>query len=212
LYSRADPALCRFANGGLHMPILSPTRITGRATWLGHVADREAGLVSAPLEAVEATWEGFPGEAHGGLTRPSCSRVTAQYPKGTEIRNTRQVSILSAEELAAVAAEMGIPEIRPEWVGASLIVEGIPEFTMVPPSSRLVFVSGASLVVDMENGPCRFPAEVIESYHPGKGMGFIEAARGRRGVTAWVERPGRIARGDAVRLHVPPQRLYAPAM
>lgn len=194
------------------MPILSPTKITGRVVWLGRVADRAAGLASEPMEAVEATWEGFPGESHGGLTRPSCSRVTAQYPKGTEIRNTRQVSIVSADELAAVAAEMGIPDIAPEWVGASLVLEGIPEFTTIPPSSRLIFASGASLVVDMENGPCRFPAEVIEGHHPGKGMGFVNAARGRRGVTAWVERPGRIARGDAVQLHIPPQRLYAPAM
>ncbi len=194
------------------MPILAPTNITGRVVWLGVVPDREAGLVSAPRAAVEATFEGFPGEAHGGLTRASCSRVTAQYPKGTEIRNTRQVSILSAEELAEVAAEMGIPAIRPEWVGASLIVEGVPEFTMVPPSSRLVFERGASLAVDMENGPCRFPAEVIEAHHPGKGMGFIKAARGRRGVTGWVERPGRIALGDSVRLHIPPQRIYAPAI
>lgn len=138
--------------------------------------------------------------------------MTAQYPKGTEIRNTRQVSILSSEELAAVAAEMGIPELRPEWLGASLVLEGIPEFTMVPPSSRLIFSSGAALAVDMENGPCRFPAEVIEGQHPGKGMRFVKAAEGRRGVTAWVERPGRIALGDAVRLHIPPQRLYAPAI
>lgn len=194
------------------MPILSPTRISGRVVWLGVVADREAGLVSTARDAVEATWEGFPGEAHGGLTRPACVRVSAQYPEGTEIRNTRQVSIVSAEEMAAVAAEMGIPEIDPEWVGASLVLEGIPELTTVPPSSRLVFESGASLVVDMENGPCRFPAEVIERQHPGKGMGFVRAARGRRGVTGWVERPGRIALGDTVRLHIPPQRLYAPAM
>lgn len=194
------------------MPILSPTRIRGRVAWLGHVGDRATSLVSAPLEAVEAGWDGFPGEAHGGLTRASCIRVSAQYPVGTEIRNTRQISILSVEEMAEIAAEMDIPAVKPEWVGASLMLEGIPELTMLPPSSRLLFESGAALVVDMENGPCRFPAEVIEAQHPGKGMRFVTAARGRRGVTGWVERPGRIALGDAVRLHIPPQRLYAPAM
>jgi hypothetical protein len=31
-------------------------------------------------------------------------------------------------------------------------------------------------------------------------------------VTGWVERPGALRLGDVARLHVPPQRLYAPAM
>ena len=33
----------------------------------------------------------------------------------------------------------------------------------------------------------------------------------RRGVTAWVERPGVIAAGDAITLWLPPQRIYSPA-
>ncbi len=62
----------------------------------------------------------------------------------------------------------------------------------------------------MENGPCQFSAREIERAHPGKGRGFIAAARHRRGVTAWVEREGAIALGETARLHVPPQRSYPP--
>ena len=62
----------------------------------------------------------------------------------------------------------------------------------------------------MENGPCQFSAREIERAHPGKGKGFIAAARHRRGVTAWVEREGAIALGETARLHVPPLRSYPP--
>lgn len=194
------------------MPILMPTAIEGRVTGLYVNSDRDSTLESAPREQVNANYEGFEGEDHGGLTRPSCSRVKLQYKRGTEIRNTRQISILSREELDAVAAEMGLDGIKPEWVGANLILEGIPTLTQLPPSSRLIFAGGASLVVDMENGPCRFAAEQIETHCPGKGMRFAKVADGRRGVTAWVEKTGEIALNETVRLHIPPQRIYEPAI
>ena len=194
------------------MPILMPTAIEGRVTGLYVNNSRDADLESNALDRVTATYAGFEGEDHGGLTRPSCSRVKLQYKPGTEIRNTRQISILSREELDAVAAEMDLDMIAPEWVGANLILEGIPALTQMPPSSRLVFEGGASLVVDMENGPCRFAAEQINQHRPGKGLRFAKVADGRRGVTAWVEKVGEIALGESVRLHIPPQRIYEPAL
>ncbi|MGR3783964.1 MAG: MOSC domain-containing protein [Albimonas sp.] len=187
------------------MPILTPTDFTAEIVYLGIVPDREAGLVSTPLETVEADWTGFVGECHGGLTRPSCSRVTSQYPrKGTEIRNTRQLSILSAEELDAIAAGIGLERLPPEWVGANLVLRGIEGFTDAPPSSRLISERGVALTVDMENAPCQLPARVIEDMAPGHGKAFKAAAKGRRGVTAWVERPGPLSLGERMRLHVPP--------
>ena len=192
------------------MAILAPTALGGRVAWLGVVADRVATLRSGPVAAVALTFAGIAGESHFGLVRPSCSRVTDQYPKGTPIRNVRQISIVSAEEMAAIAAAMDLAALRPEWLGANLVVEGLPHLTRVPPSSRLVFDGGAALVVDMENGPCQFPAREIEREHRGKGAAFMAAARHRRGVTAWVEREGRIALDARFRLHVPPQRPYPP--
>ncbi|NNU81258.1 MOSC domain-containing protein [Halovulum dunhuangense] len=192
------------------MPMLTPTEITGRIAWLGVVPDRSESLCSEARLVLEASFDGLEGEAHSGLTRRSCSRVTSQYPKGTEIRNARQVSILSVEELDAIAAAMGLPGLKPEWLGANIVIEGIPDLTRIPPSSRLLLSSGTSIAIDMENGPCQHVSRVIEGHHPGKGAGFVPAARGRRGVLGWVERPGALALGDAVRLHVPPLKPYAP--
>lgn len=191
------------------MPLLTPTAFHVRILWLGVVLDREVTLRSEKRETLTLTWDGAEGECHGGRTRPACSRVKLQYPRGTEIANARQLSILSEEELAAVAAEMGIPRIAPEWTGANVILSGIPDFSSIPPASRIVYDGGASIAVDMANGPCRFVAEEIEREHPGRGLAFPKVAADRRGVTARVERPGALAIGMQGRLHIPVQRGWA---
>ncbi|SEP74296.1 MOSC domain-containing protein [Thalassovita taeanensis] len=191
------------------MPALKPTDFAATITWLGCVADREASLRAEPLSEVMLSYAGVEGEAHGGLVRPSCSRVIRQHPRGTEIRNVRQLSVLSAEELAEVAAKIGVGQFHPAWVGASMVIEGIPDFTHVPPSSRLQAPSGATLVVDMENRPCHLPVKVIDEDAPGAGRKFKAAAAGKRGVTVWVEREGVLRLGDVLRLHVPDQPVWA---
>lgn len=165
-------------------------------------------LSSSRISSVEVSYEGLQGESHSGLVRSSCVRVRHQYPQGTEIRNTRQISIISTEELAAIAETMGIAELKPEWLGANLLVSGIPNFSQIPPSTRMIFAGGASLVVDLENSPCKYPGDIIDRHHPGFGSLFAKAAVGRRGVTAWVEREGHINTGDSIRLYIPPQRIY----
>jgi len=192
------------------MPALKPTDFFARVTWLGAVADRDAALASAPVQSVPLTLGGYDGEAHAGLTRPSCSRVLQQYPRGTPIRNTRQLSIVSQENLAQIAAQMGLDDLAPHLVGASVVIEGIPDWTHVPPSSRLVADDGRlGLIVDMENRPCHLPAPVIEELHPGFGGAFKAAAKGKRGVTASVEREGVLSVGDVLRLHIPDQPQWA---
>ncbi|PUB18548.1 MOSC domain-containing protein [Yoonia sediminilitoris] len=192
------------------MPALKPTDIYGEVVWIGHVPDRTANLRSSPQTQAQLTFAGIPGESHGGLTRPACVRVRSQYPKGTEIRNVRQLSVMSAEELAEIAADCGLDAFDPAHIGASLVISGIPDFTHLPPSSRLQFADGSAIVVDMENRPCHLPAKVINQDVPGAGDHFKAAAQGKRGVTAWIEREGRITVGDGVRLHVPDQRAWRP--
>ncbi len=193
------------------MPALKPTDHRGTITWLGIVTPRDQpDIKSDPLDTMELTFAGLAGEVHGGLTRPSCSRVTSQYPRGTEIRNVRQISIVSAEELAEIAEALDLTHLDPAWVGASVVVSGIPDFSHIPPSSRLQNQDGCTLTVDMQNRPCQFPGRAIEQVRPGHGQAFKSAAKGLRGVTAWVERPGTLRIGDTLNLHIPDQRHWQP--
>jgi hypothetical protein len=192
------------------MPELCPTDYNATITWLGKVPMDRANIRSQAVDTVTATFGGFIDDYHGGLTRASCMRVTAQHPEGTEIRNTRQLSILSAEEMAQIAQDIGVEVLDPILLGASIVIEGIPDFTFVTPGSRLQAADGTTIVIDVENGPCNFPAREIEKDAEGHGKAFKAAARGKRGVTAWIEREGTLSVGDKLRLHVPNQRPWAP--
>lgn len=196
------------------MPALVPTDHVATIVWMGRVArpvGRDLLIHGEPVAEMPLTFAGYGAEIHAGLVRESCSRVTRQYPLGTPIRNVRQVSVVSAEEMAEVAAELGLDAFDYAWAGAGLVLEGIPDFTHVPPSSRLQGEGGATLVVDMENLPCTQVSKTIETERPGHGKAFKAAAKGRRGVTAWVEREGTLRLGERVRLHVPAQRPWAAA-
>lgn len=189
------------------MPALKATQYYGEILFLGVVAPG-AGLASQPVERLVLGFEGAEGEAHSGRLRDSCSRVTEQHAIGTQIANTRQLSILSDEELAETAFALHIPRLAPEWVGANIVLRGLPDLTHLPPSSRLQGPDGATLVIDMENRACVLPGKVVEHHHPGVGARYKPAAQGRRGVTAWVERPGVLEPGQALRLHIPDQRAW----
>lgn len=190
------------------MALVSRINIEGRVEFCLLSPKRETGLEKAKADELMLTLDGIVGDCHSGRSRLSDSRTLKQYPRGTEILNSRQVSIVSVEEMAEVAAKLGIPDVKPEWLGANLVVSGIPDFTLLPPSSRMMFSSGAVLIIDIENAPCKYPAEVIERHHPGHGLAFPKVAVHKRGVVARVEKAGLIRKGDIIGLYLPPQRLY----
>ena len=193
------------------MTALVATDFTARIIWLGaqKVPVKDLVITSTPVLEMSLSFAGYGFETHGGLTRPSCSRVLKQHPRDTEIRNTRQLCIVSAEEMAEVAADLGLADFDYAWVGASLVLEGIGDLTHLPPSSRLQGPDGVTLVVDMLNEPCQEPAVTMARATGGKCKAFKTAAKGNRGVTAWVEREGILRPGDEMRLHIPSQRAWA---
>ena len=193
------------------MPLMTKLTFTGRIEALLKSADRATGLEKSRTDQLKLRFNGIEGDCHGGLTRPSDSRTLRQYPRDTPIRNVRQLTLLSREELADIAGIMEIAEVKPEWIGANVVTSGIPDLTLLPPSSRMQFPSGATIVVDMENEPCRYPAEIIEKHNPDQKVGFVKAAKNKRGITAWVEREGDVGLGDEITIWIPPQRLYGAA-
>lgn len=176
-----------------------------------YIGDKPGVFESTPVERVNVSFAGFEGDLHAGITHKSDSR-TPWYPRGTEIRNNRQVSIVSVEELEEIRRAMGVERILPEWLSINLALEGIPHLTQLPPNTRIVFSSGAVLVVYQENNPCGSAGRAI-----GKQVGrpeietlFPKAALHRRGLVAYVELEGQIHRGDSVKVEVPEQVIYQP--
>lgn len=193
------------------MSTMKEVSYQGEVTWLGVVPEGIADnhIHAEPRQSLDFDMGGAKGEHHHGEMRASCVRVTMLYARGTAIRNVRQVSILGQEDLDVMADRMGLDRFDPAWLGASIVLRGIPDLSHVPPSSRLQGPSGLTLTVDMENLPCVLPGREIERDHPGLGKAFKPAADGRRGVTAWVEYPGPLTVGDRMRLFVPTQAPWA---
>ena len=164
-----------------------------------------------PVDSCKITYDGFSGDFHSGLTMKSGGRQP-HYPKGTQIRNYRQVSIVSHEELHSIADSMGIKKIKPGWIGANMEVEGIPNLTFLPPSTRIEFSGGAVLVVNGENLPCIGPGKIIQQNFPDlKGLteSFLKNALGKRGLVAWVECIGTIQTGNDITLRIPKQKSWS---
>lgn len=167
-------------------------------------------LATTKRDEVNVTWEGFEGDRHSGITMLSDVR-TPHYSKGTEIKNNRQISIVSVGELANIASGMNVPKLLPEWLGANLSLLGIPSLTFLPPGTRLFFPDDAVLVVGAENLPCINPGKIIQSQYPDKrrlSSLFPKKAMHKRGVVAYVERPGIIRRDDRINVIVPEQIIY----
>lgn len=164
-----------------------------------------------PVDSCKITYDGFSGDFHSGLTMKSGGRQP-HYPKGTQIRNYRQVSIVSQEELHSIANSMDIKKIKPGWIGANMEVEGIPNLTFLPPSTRIEFSGGAVLVVNGENLPCIGPGKIIQQNFPElKGLteSFSKNAIGKRGLVAWVECIGTIQTGNDITLRIPKQKSWS---
>lgn len=162
-------------------------------------------FVSRPVEALTLNFAGIVGDFHAGLTRRSTLREP-WYPRGIEIRNDRQVTIVSEEELAEVATLMELPEIAPGWIGANLVLTGLPDLTLTPIGARLFFAGGATLLLEGENAPCRVAGKSIgEHLHGREGLDrlFPKLARHKRGLIASVEKPGQIHAGEGFWLRLP---------
>lgn len=159
--------------------------------------------IPVAVDTLVLDWGGPVGDRHHGLTMRSDSRQRKHYTRGTEIRNHRQVSIVAAEELARVATAMGIPEIGPGLIADNLYVTGVPELTALPRMTRLVFDSGAVLMLGGENGPCTISGALIQAVHGTDPSDFPKAALHLRGVTGWVEYPGKISPGATFEVRTP---------
>lgn len=156
--------------------------------------------------------QGILGTRHYGFTRKAGPREP-WYKRGMTMRSGRQITVVSREELAAIAAAMQIDAIAPEWIGANIVTAGIPHLTLLPPGTRIAFAE-ATIVVEAPNAPCKISGTAIarhltpDAAPGGLDLAFPAKAKGLRGVVASVERAGTIRAGEAITVKVPPQTLW----
>jgi len=167
------------------------------------IADDPSTFVTRELDKVDLSFGGIEGDRHFGIIAKADVRQP-MYPRGTEIMNRRQLSIVSVEELQGIADRLGVDEIRPEWLGANIVVCGIPGLTKLPMGIRMLLPSGAGLVCEGENEPCTGPGKQIANHYGVKELThrFVKAALQSRGIVAYVERPGELKPGDEIEIQI----------
>ncbi len=171
-----------------------------------HTGDNED-LSKQSRASAQLSLDGFVGDKHRGF-----ERIAASYdpdPTGTVRRNERQWSGVSLEELAIIQGRLDLKEpLDAATLGANICVEGIPEFSRLPKGSRLIFPSGAVLLVEEGNPPCADMGAQIAAKHttssgePASGMMIPRCATVLRGVVGVVDVPGSIVVGDRIIVQV----------
>jgi hypothetical protein len=191
--------------------ILAARKLEGRVDALLVANGKD--FITAPVTSLNFTFDGIDGDHHSGPTRMAGGREP-WYPRGTVMRNERQISLVAFDELQTAAHEMGLTEIKPEWMGANIVVGGIANFSMLPPRTLLFFEGGVTIKIDGQNAPCRLSGRSIAmgagaTDIDGVTLSFKDAAKRRRGLVGWVEKPGVIESGAKITARLPEQWIYS---
>ncbi len=142
----------------------------GRLLWIGLRPARRAPMVAVE-EAVLAPGSGLEGDRWRG------------QPGGA-----RQVTLVAAEHLAAIAGFLGLDAVAPERLRRNLVVQGVNLLALKGWRFRI----GAAVLE--HSGECHPCSRMEEEFGPG---GYT-AVRHHGGITARVVEGGRIRLGDPV--------------
>jgi hypothetical protein len=177
-------------------------------------ASRPYHFTTTAVLSLDIDLAGIVGDLHAGPTRASGAREP-WLPRGTVLRNDRQISALCPVELAEIASRLGIFELRPEWIGGNLLVSGLATLSRIASGSRLAiggawagkgrFDGGAVLRVEGYNKPCRQAGRAIAAAlgRPDLEFAFVKTAASLRGLVLSVDVAGRVMPGDPV-VVIPP--------
>ena len=157
--------------------------------------------------SIQVELSGVVGDRHQSFERSTWAGD--KQPEGTVRRNERQWSAVSVEELEEIQAAMDLNEaLTAASLGANLCLSGVQELSRLPKGTLLKFPSGAELMVEEFNPPCRDMGKKLASIHTtrsGKELSstaFSKAAKLTRGVVGVVEVAGTINAGDEVSIEI----------
>jgi MOSC domain-containing protein YiiM len=174
-----------------------------------------------PLQGLIFWLDGPMGGVHSGRFARKLSGHDGEYirtsslERGAPVFNWRSWTGISSEEMSEVESALTV-KIPQGCLLENITVSGIPNFSKLAPTTRLVFPprekgryekSGkqAILAVWEENSPCRTVGERLEEHHHESGLKtrFIAAAQNKRGVMGIVLASGLVRVGDEVLVYPP---------
>lgn len=169
-----------------------------------------------PVEQITFAIDGPINDDHRGFFRRLSGhdgdyKRTSSLLRGHEVFNWRSWTGLSKEELVYVESSLACT-IPPGTLLENITFSDIPNFSTLPPTSRLVFpyrprntASQCILAVWEQNGPCKTVGERVAEHNRRHDLtdAFVRAAKGRRGVMGLVLAAGTVQLGDTVIVYPP---------
>lgn len=150
-------------------------------------------LLSAPMKPGSVTWIGVRPARHAPLL--ALPSVLAQAGTGlagdhyrTKSNGARQLTLIQAEHLEAIAAYLREEVVRPEMLRRNIVVRGINLLALKGKQFRL---GDAVCEYAGECHPCSRMEEIL-------GEGGYNAVRGHGGITARILVTGTVSLGDEV--------------
>lgn len=150
-------------------------------------------LIAAPMRAGRLAWIGLRPERRADMMMPEQATLIAQNgilgDRYRTTRNgTRQVTLIAAEDLGAIAAFLGLDTVSPALLRRNFVTSGINLGALKGQRFRI----GTALLEG--SGECAPCSRMEEAFGPG---GY-NAVRGRGGITARVVEGGTARIGDLV--------------
>jgi MOSC domain-containing protein YiiM len=150
-------------------------------------------LLTAPVRPGRLAWIGLRPARRTAVLTPDSASLIAEHGLisdhyGTSRNGPRQVTLIASEDLAAIAAFLGLPRIDPALTRRNLVTASI---NLLALKDRRFRIGNALLEGSGECAPC---SRMEENFGPG---GY-NAMRGRGGITARVIEGGEIRIGDVV--------------
>lgn len=162
--------------------------------------------VSTEVEKLQCRLDGLEGDRHRMSSQLAVGQSAHIVDKGRPVANFRQVTIVTKEEMDAVAHSLRVSRLYAEDFSANIVLGNIDNFTQLPPLYYLVFSNSkkethAVLRIMGENKPCVVAGGNMRDRFPhisGIQNQFVKAASGKRGQVAVVFAEGYIRPGDTV--------------
>lgn len=155
-----------------------------------------AELIATVPQVGRLEWIGVSSQSHSTIQVLDHATVTAErgldadyHAKGRR-PSDRQVTLIQAEHLPAIASLANCPEVSPELLRRNLVISGI---NLLLFKDRQFWVGEVLLMGTGLCDPCSRMEEAL-------GPGGYNAMRGHGGITTRVLQGGVIRVGDAVRM------------
>jgi len=149
--------------------------------------------MAGPMRAGDLVWIGLRPSRKAAMLMPdSALLVAAQGIEGDRYRTQRdgprQVTLIAAEDIAAIASFLGRKEVAAELLRRNFVTQGI---NLVALKGRTFNIGSATLEATGECAPC-------SQMEANLGPGGYNAVRGHGGITARILEGGRVRIGDTL--------------